>query len=155
MTKKEKNTRGVLRLIHEFNFKDEDTASRYLQLKYIGAGTFRVAYRIAHTDMLIKFPDGHDGKVHTRAEVRKIRKLAAYPFLKKHLPPIYYFNSKTGVLVTRYYPDASRWHIANAMGDMLSLLLKKFTGIPFTDSWIGSDNFGLDRGRLILTDLGY
>jgi len=152
---KEKNKRCALRLFQKHNFENSKQAGLCLQLEYLGSGAFRDAYRIAHTDLLVKFPLGHDGKVHSRAEMRKNQKLGGYPFLKKHLPPVYYWNSKTGVLVTKYYPHAKLRRTWDAMGVVIGELLKNLVGVEHTDLWSGADNVRMDNGYLVFTDLGY
>jgi hypothetical protein len=134
----------------------------------VGEGAFRTAYRIHGTPLLIKFPlrfrhrlqetnggpevwNDKEGKTHTRMEVKKIRALQKFPMFRKHLPPIYYFNGRDGVLVTKYYSGKRR--IERAKSLLVSELVRTFCGVVLED--ITPDNVRADRGNLMLLDLGY
>src|ERR1035437_6342269 len=111
----QKATRRALRLIRKHHPATLlETSQLCLRLVYHGEGAFRKAYRIAGTKLLIKFPQTADRKTtsygyttdrcHTRSEVRKIKKLREFKSLRTHVPPVYYFNSRHGVMVTEFYP---------------------------------------------------
>jgi hypothetical protein len=172
LTKKrntERRTRYALRAIRKYRFKTiEDARKELLGFVKVGEGAFRQAYRIQGTTLLMKFPvmdsygdgeggwqDDHLGKCHTRAEVRKIRALSKFRSLKHHVPPVYYFNSADGVMVTRYYPAVREWVINSNKNFVLSNVIKELTGVTLED--ISGDNVKVDtrRSKLIFVDLGY
>lgn len=144
--------RKALELIEEYQFKTASDASIYLSLDKVGEGSFRKAYRITGTTLLIKFPLGKEGKVHTRAEVRKIRRLSQYRSLRSHVPPIYYYNSKDGVVVMRYYNTPLDLD-GRARERLIRKVIKELTGVTLGDSV--DDNVKQHRGRLIFVDCGY
>jgi hypothetical protein len=117
-----------------------------------GNGAFRRAYRIVGTNLVIKFPQiGWECKQHTRDEVKKIRALSKYRSLKKHLPPVYYYNRRDGVMVTDYYPLVSP---AKNLGPMFTDLLYEFTGVVVGDLF--GDNVRCKKpGQPVIVDLGY
>ena len=179
MTRKEKYNRTrkrtiqranvrALRIIRKFKFATAEDAKKKLPLVFHGEGAFRKSYRIAGTSLLIKFPvtqanDGSYGywsdRAHTRSEVRKIRMLAKYKSLRPHVPPVYYFDSKNGVIVTRFYPATSELRTLGAMRNVLTKVIREFAGVVLED--LSGDNAtvtrrtGSERGRLIFLDLGY
>jgi len=118
-----------------------------------GNGAFRRAYEIVGTGLVIKFPrqDYADNAEHTRDEVKKIRALSKYRSLKKHLPPVYYYNRRDGVMVTDYYPLVSP---AKNLGPMFTDLLYEFTGVVVGDLF--GDNVRCKKpGQPVIVDLGY
>ena len=164
--------RKALELIEEYQFKTASDASIYLSLDKVGEGSFRTAYRITGTTLLIKFPvvvthrkngkvtgeDSKEGKVHTRAEVRKIRRLSQYRSLRSHVPPIYYYNGKDGVVVMRYYNTPLDNKNQSTLGGrardrLIRKVIKELTGVTLGDS-VG-DNVKQHRGQLIFVDCGY
>jgi len=148
--------RRALELIEDYQFKTASDASFYLLLDKVGEGSFRTAYRITGTTLLIKFPVGgedcKEGKVHTRAEVRKIRRLSQYRSLRSHVPPIYYYNGKDGVVVMRYYNTPLDLE-GRARDLLIRKVIKELTGVTLGDS-VG-DNLKQHRGQLIFVDCGY
>lgn len=185
MTKGEKNrgtrkknvarrTQWCLRKIRKHSPKNLlETSQLGMRLVRVGSGAFRTAYKIAGTTLLIKFPimesfrrgkDGvlfpyhkydADGKYHTRAEVRKIRALSEFKSLHKHLPPVYYYNSADGVMVTQYFNKASEDDLICGMGPLLSGVIKELTGVTLEDLFGDNMRIDPDKSRLVFTDLGY
>lgn len=177
MTRKEKyrathsknrsyRTRRALRLIRKSQPKTVDEARKLGlgALIEVGQGAFRTAYRIHGTRLLIKFPlmfkydtqpgswNDKEGKNHTRMEVKKIRSLLEFPMWRKHLPPVYYFNDRDGVMVTKYYRPRKK-SVVNAERNMLiGELVKEFCGVVLGD--ITDDNVRVDR-NLVIIDCGY
>jgi len=131
----------------------------------VGQGAFRTAYRIYGTNLLIKFPlmfhyvhltpsvwHDKEGKNHTRMEVKKIWALRESPVMRKHIPPVYYFNGRDGVMVTKYYPK-SKW-ISSATNNLVHELIKEYCGVILGD--LSADNVRTEPARnLIFIDLGY
>jgi hypothetical protein len=146
-----------------------ETSKLGLVLVHVGNGTFRESYRITGTPLLIKFPiverfhddvegawityrtDDTDGKSHSRAEIRKIQKLSQFKSIRPHLPPVYYFNSKDGVMVTKYFCKiAPDWTYA----PMLSAIIRELTHVALEDLF--GDNVRLNEKDVpIFVDLGY
>jgi uncharacterized membrane protein len=153
-------TRRALRSIRSAQPKTvEETRALGITLIHEGTGAFRAAYRIHGTRLLIKFPRTEDGERvinsnHTRMEVKKIRALLKFPMWQKHLPPVYYFNSRDGVMVTKFYPVGKRGMAAKSAKSLLiGELVKVFCGVVLGD--ITPDNVRAERGNLMLIDLGY
>jgi hypothetical protein len=176
MTRTEKyraaRTRRALRLIRRGQPKTVTEArASGLTLIEVGKdeGAFRTAYRIQGTTLLIKFPllyrcrrletEGgpevwmdKDGKNHTRMEAKKIRALQAVPIMRRHTPPVYYFNSRDGVIMTRYYPK-TKW-VRYAVDRLLGKLIKKHYGVTLGD--LTPENLrAVEYDKLVIIDLGY
>ena len=150
-------TRRALRLIRKGQPKNLlETNELGLHCVHAGTGAFRVAYRINGTGLLIKFPGtfalAKEGKNHTRMEVKKIRALLQSPIMRKHLPPVYYFNGRDGVMVTKYYPK-SKW-VPSATNQLVSEMIKEYCGVILGD--LSPDNVRTEPGNnLVIIDLGY
>jgi hypothetical protein len=162
--KLQKANARALRIIRAKHFERfEDVKGSGITLKFHGSGAFRDAYRISGTSLLIKFPTPYgkkgvltttDGKRHTRAEVKKIMRLRNFEVLKDHLPPIHYFNSKTGVMVTTFFRHRAAWILMCRFQDIVSEMVKELTGVVLSD--ICGDNVKInEKGRLVFIDLGY
>ena len=126
-----------------------------LNLREIGAGcgSFRRTYRVVGTNLVIKFPKiGEECKQHTKDEVRKIRALSKFKSLRPHLPPVYYYNGRDGVMVTDYYPYICPEKSKNVI---LSDVIRELTGIHLDD--IMGDNVRSKEkgGNPIFCDCGY
>jgi hypothetical protein len=93
----------------------------------------------------------NEGKNHTRMEVKKILSLREHPIMRKHLPPVYYFNGGDGVMVTKYYPK-SKW-VPGAMSIIITEMIKKYCGVNLGD--LSPDNVRAEFSNLIFIDLGY
>lgn len=163
-------TQRTLRLIRKGQPKTfEEAQSLGIVLVEAGLGAFRSAYRIYGTRLLIKFPlryrcknlemwggpevwHDKDGKNHARMEVKKIRELMQCPIMRKHIPPVYYFNSKDGVTVTRYWPKSKG--LKQAVTNMLSEMIKEYCGVKLGD--LTYDNLRqTSDSQLVIIDLGY
>jgi hypothetical protein len=130
-----------------------------LAIYKLGSGCFRTGYRIRETDLVVKFPQNSVGKYHTTLELKRIAQLKKYSSLRPHLPPVYYHNKKTGVLVTRFYRRGDRHDNFWTLGVLLAKLIREKTGVELCD--IREDNMRLGgqrkrgRDRCVLIDLGY
>ena len=173
---RELRTRRALRLVRRGQPKTvEEAEALGVNLRKTGQGAFRTAYRIYGTNLLIKFPlqckyegcctqhksgggsEGHvwhdrEGKNHTRMEVKKIRALLKFPMWKKHLPPVYYFNGRDGVIVTKFYPPSKRYVVDDGRNMLMGELVKVFCGVTLGD--LTDDNVRVDN-HLVICDLGY
>ena len=181
MTKGEKNrktraknrayaTKRALRIIKRAQPKtlEEAQALGIGHLQEVGQGAFRTAYRVYGTSLLIKFPitcryrgeesvggpevwHDHEGKNHTRMEVKKIRILCSFRVMRKHIPPVYYYNGRDGVMVTKYYPKSTA--IVPATNTMLYEMVREFCGVILGD--LSPDNIRTEGGNLMFIDCGY
>jgi hypothetical protein len=161
-------TRRALKLIRKHQPKNlkEAQALGIGHLQRVGAGAFRTGYRIYGTSLFIKFPvicnnpyssdevTDFEGKNHTRMEVKKIRRLRENKIMAGHMPPIYYFNTRDGVLVTKFYKPVLNWRMDSGKSRILGKLIKALTGVTLAD--VIGDNLKIDgHDRLIFVDLGY
>jgi hypothetical protein len=165
-------TRRAMRLIRKGQPKTANEAKALsLTLIEVGKdeGAFRTAHRIQGTDLLIKFPlqyrrrseeteggpevwGNKDGIQHTRMEVKKIRALREFPVMRKNIPPVYYFHSRDGVMVTKYYPN--RKYVRSAMAQLITRMVRNYCGVTLDD--VTSDNLRVTPdNNLIFIDCGY
>jgi len=166
-----RETRRALRLIRKGQPETYDeTIALGLGLSQVGKdeGAFRAAYRIVGTTLLIKFPlqyrcrrletggsevwSDKDGKHHTRMEVKKILALQKFPVIRRHIPPVYYFNSRDGVLVTKYFEKSRR--VRESVSRLLGKMVKQYCGVTLGD--LTPDNLrAQSNDHLVIIDLGY
>jgi hypothetical protein len=126
--------------------------------KWIGGGSFRNAYvpdnkRIV---LVVKFPvyeDVRSGIIHSRSEVRKIKKLSRFSLLRKHLPKVYYHDNKSGIVVMHRYNSLTCDKSFDKLGIFTGKLIKKMTGVDMTD--IQSSNVMSNGSGFVFIDLGY
>ena len=82
-----------------------------LRLSYLGAGVFREVARIQGCDLVVKFPldDGAgcyaEGIAHSLSEMKRIERLARISEMKPHLPKVFYFDRKNGIIVMNFGID--------------------------------------------------
>jgi hypothetical protein len=124
-----------------------------------GAGIFRVAYHVKGLPLLVKFPIDNDttgGRAHSASEVRKIRKLRRFRWMRSYLPTIYFYDRRSGVLVLSWHAEFANDRDAFvALGALCTRTIKNSTGVLVSD--IHEDNVrkGDQRRKIILIDLGY
>jgi hypothetical protein len=138
-----------------------------LKCVHVGFGVFRSAYHIKDTNLVIKFPQEPDktyAKFHSAAEVRKIKHFIQYKSLRPHMPKIYYYDPKSGVIVMkRYYkmrktegPLVNHWNDGEYDWRLLLIgkLIKDLTGKQFEDGF--GSNLAVDEKNVLkIIDLGY
>jgi len=132
-----------------------------LQLTFLGRGVFREVCKVRNCDLVVKFPlddklgDSDEGKEHSLAEIRRVRRLNKFRVMRRHLPKIYYYDKDSGVLVMHYYPKFTTYEAeADAMGQMIQELIKSSTRVRCTD--IHSENVHVTRmGDAVVIDFGY
>lgn len=133
-------------------------------MRLLGMGLFRSGYKIRNCDLVIKFPGkddvkpsdgGKENRAHSAQEIRRINRLMKTGALNRFLPEIFYHDTKTGVIVMRYYPPFKDFEeLADALGRMVGDLIFRITRVKCTD--VHTEN--VRRGpndRAILIDLGY
>lgn len=137
----------------------EDFKALSIPLVREGAGIFRTAYRIKGLPLLVKFPvdaDNTGGRAHSASEVRKIRKLRRFRWMRAYLPTIEFYDRRSGVLVLSWHPEFANDRDAFvALGMLCTRAIKNSTGVLVSD--IHEDNVrrGDQRRKIILVDLGY
>ena len=160
------NTRTAIRRIQKFK---PTTPAEFKKAgvplgRLVGAGVFREVVRVKDCDLVVKFPldDGgyRDGKIHTTVELRKLKKLAQYPWMRKYLPKVYYHDPKSGVLVMKFYPEfGDEDDQIDGLGNLIRTLIRRTTGVDIAD--IHSENVrnGTRHEAIkylpILVDVGY
>jgi len=119
-----------------------------------GNGAFRRAYEIVGTGLAVKFPRPNyaDNAEHTRDEVKKIRALSQYRSLRPHLPTVYYYNGRDGVMVTDYYPYICPEKSKNVI---LSDVIRELTGVHLDDIMGDNVRSKLKGGNPVFCDCGY
>lgn len=127
-----------------------------LESKCLGAGVFREVYRVRELPFVVKFPLAGDGDEHTRSEVRRIEALSKYPKMRKYLPKVYYYDSRAGIVVMKYYPPMDKNNKDAALERMAQSLVKDLTGMLLGDIHAGNvtTDTGRSSGRPIFLDLG-
>lgn len=132
-----------------------------LKLTPLSHGVFREVHKVTNCDLVVKFPldngdtDVDEGKEHTEAEIRRIRRLNKFRYMRKHLPKIYWHDEDSGTLVMHYYPKFTTHEAeADAMGQMIQTLIRAATGVKCTD--VHSENVHVGRvGDAVVIDFGY
>lgn len=131
------------------------------RLNYLGAGVFREVARIAGCDLVVKFPldeaDGPaEGIAHSISEMSRIEKLSRVPELKPHLPKVFYFDRKNGIIVMQFYPELKPNAAVELLGKILRKLVSRVAKVSMND--IHDGNVRRKRKgweQLVFTDLGY
>ncbi len=132
--------------------------------KFVHAGVFREVYRIVGVPLVVKFPFGDSylepsgGRKHTNAEVNRIKRLSAFPVMRKYLPKVYYHDKTNGIVVMRHYAELVKDGTDDTIiNKFIQDLIKDITGIRLGDVHDGNirSHNGSNTGRPILIDLGY
>ena|SRR5271166_1351420 len=137
--------------------------------RYLGCGAFRQSFRIRGTSLIVKFPlnesTGHkpvykSGIGHSRTEMRRYKKLHHVKALRPHLPKVWYYDAKHGVIVMTHYAKLGGyggWTRIGLMGNVIRKLILQICRTAMND--INGDNIRMAGGkynkRLIFVDLGY
>lgn len=133
-------------------------------LQWIGSGTFRDAYHVTGTSLVIKVPRFDSDKAtlkyniqHARDEFSiwrrmKVAKLK-YAAFKSYLPELIYFDTKTGIMVVRKYNKVRYSKIANKLIRELEASITATMKTAEADIHYG--NLGLDKdGNIKIIDMG-
>jgi hypothetical protein len=136
-----------------------------LSLKEIGEGVFRKTYRISGTSLVVKFPlrdserDAREGRQHSAAEVRRIKKLSGVPVIKGYLPKVYYHDKKSGTVVMSYHKKFNNQEAQfEKLGELTTRLIRRLTGVTVGDIHGGNVNVkdnAPKKPSLVFIDLGY
>ena len=130
---------------------------------FVYAGVFREVYRIVGVPLVVKFPLGDsysetsEGRRHTNAEVNRIKRLSAFPVMRKYLPKVYYHDKASGIVVMRYYAELDEWTDDTMLNKFIQNLIKDITGIQLSDVHDGNvrSSNGKPTGRPVMIDCGY
>ena len=131
---------------------------------FVHAGVFREVYRIVGVPLVVKFPLGDsrketgEGRRHTNAEVNRIKRLSAFPVMRKYLPKVYYHDKASGIVVMRYYAELDeKWTDDTMVNKFIQDLVKDITGIQLSDVHDGNirSSNGKPTGRPVMIDCGY
>jgi len=134
--------------------------------RHVEAGAFREVMKARDLPLVLKFPlwngsvDGYRyGKCHSTTEVKRIKRLNKFPFMRKYLPKIYYHDRKSGMLMMRWYDNFEDSEDAYfSLGKMAAEMIYRLTGIKLID--IHDDNTRTpdphcEYSRTVLIDIGY
>jgi len=125
-------------------------------MRLLGKGLFRSGYKIKGCDLVIKFPGSKsEDRQHSRAEIRRLRRLRKAGTLGEFLPEVFYYDSKSGVIVMRYYREFDNFEKqADAMGRMIQKLIYRIARVYCSD--IHTENVRRrEQKDCVLIDLGY
>jgi hypothetical protein len=163
-------TATALRLIRQNNpVTPAQWGALGLKFETLGHGVFREAYRIKGTDLVVKSPlaegrgsalDYREGIQHSKSEMNRLGRFARIDVLKPFLPQVFWYDSKHGQIVMKYYPAIPETHKAAALvvllGKVVKSLVSKLAGVTMSD--IHDDNIRQKRSDwqvCVFTDLGY
>lgn len=93
-------TKSALRILKEHKPTRRDQIEKLLPIKYISKGSYRTAFKITDTDLIIKIEDAGQTE-HTERELTVLATLRTKRHLLKHLPQILY--SSMGVVAMPVY----------------------------------------------------
>ncbi len=160
MTKAAATIRAI-RLIRVHNPVTQEAFAKIgLSLRYIGEGVFREVYGIRGVDLVVKIPttrkeEPTEAIRHSAQEVSRVKRLYAVKELRPHLPKIYHYDKKSGVIVMRRYEKANMSQHAELLGEIIKKLVRRVCGVRLDD--IHSDNIKLkehDSPDVVFIDLG-
>lgn len=132
------NSQTCLELIKQSKPKTRADFNRLFDLEYIGRGVYRRVYRIKDTNLVVKLPVGADGINHTRLEARRIKRLSRFRWMRKHLPPVLYYDPKAGVLVTWFYKRDEDYSGADGLSNLLTVCFKRLLKSDLSDLHAGN-----------------
>ena len=119
-------------------------------------GLFRKVYKVRNCDLVVKFPKALSGKIHSRDEVTRIKKLRRFAVMRPHLPTVHYFDAVNSVLVMDYCPKFTTYEKeADAMGAFIMKLIKSATGFALGDIHSENVHKHVSRDSAVIIDCGY
>ena len=127
-----------------------------LELRFLKSGLFRETYRVKNCDLVVKMPLVNEKRHHTDSEIRRIKRLSRYRFMRPYLPTVFYHDTVSGTMVMSYHPPfEDHEQQVDALGKLIQTLIYKSTGVCCSD--LHSENTHQkkpDKGVVII-DLGY
>jgi len=157
----EKQVKAVIdRFVKEKPKNRSDLEKMGLKLGLIGNGLYREVYRINGLPLVVKLSKnaGSSPRDHARAEyraVRRIQRFKKYAQLRKYMPEIHYFDSKTGVMLMHYYKPLPKGYrcIARLLDHIIELT---WPYAAESECDVHGGNVGLgENNQPILIDMGY
>lgn len=150
--------KSVKKLIDRIAAEEPQNESQLMRmtevgLRYLGEGSFRVAFEIIDYPLIVKVPltSCYSDMHHANEEWNWIEKVDRYPqyrALRKYMPKVYYFDEDCGLMIMRKYQRV-KVSLGTAALDRLVLQTTGATGHD-----IGSNNMGKDdKGNLKILDV--
>lgn len=138
--------------------------------RYVGCGAFRESFRVKGTNLIVKFPLNESridekpiykcGVGHSRTEMKRLKKLRRIKALKTHLPKVWYYDQRHGIVVMTHYAKFGGyggWNKIELLGKVINKLMRQYAHTAMND--IHGDNTRMTGGkynkRLVFVDLGY
>ena len=154
-------SKRVVSLLKKHRPTHIDDLDGVLSTHLLQGGCFRDAYYITGTRLVIKFPMGRYGKVHSRHEIRVIKALthkSKFRHLSRYCPQLFYRDSKAGVLVMELLGSVGQvsTQVCEVVEKMFQDTLGSREGMDLKGYNIGRNmrgqikilDFGLVQGRL-------
>lgn len=140
-----------------------DLRKNGISLRLLGSGLYRDGYKVRDCDLVFKFPrtielkSGKkslaEGRKHSAAEIRRLRRLRQVGALDPFLPEIFYYDKKSGVIGMRYYPTFIDFEDqADAMGNVIGKLIHSLMRVTCGD--IHTENVRRNKETAVIIDLG-
>lgn len=135
----------------------KDLRRAKIKYRFLDSGVFRQVFVLIDVEpkVVIKLPNANaqtdsdsDMAVrHGLNEMLGFSRLRKTKWAQPHLPKIYYEDQENGVIVMKKYK-------INGDDEKLESRLHKFFGLDSDDTDYGAGNFGTEKGRTIILDLG-
>lgn len=127
-----------------------------LDLISLCGGSFREAYNIFGTRLVVKIPYDGPGVSHSRREIRRIRQVLRRKNLthvRRYVPKLYYADYKNGILVMEMLHRVGK--VSRVSEDIIAHLLEDTFPCVCNDSDASSTNLGYDgRDQIKVLDWG-
>lgn len=149
-----KSVKHLIDVVDRLKPQNESELMRCSQvgLRYLGEGSFRVAFEIIDYPLIVKVPltNCYSDLHHANEEwnwIERVRKEPQYKALRKHMPKVYYFDEDCGLMIMRKY----KWVKFSPRTQAIDKLVLQTTGATGHD--VGSSNMGRDgKGNLKILD---
>jgi 5-methylthioribose kinase len=146
----------------------EDIAKRW-SVRKCGQGAFRRVYAVRNLDVVIKIPYActnwwrscapapSEGVKHARLEYKawlRVMTMGRYRALKRYMPDIWYYDSRSGIVIMERYRKARASFFVTHIGCFIENIIEDLFNLKW-ELDLGADNLGIDRyGNFRLIDLG-
>jgi len=155
-------TKAALKKIAELKPCTFEDFGSVFELKALNRGTFREVYRIVGTMLVVKFPLSDDRPCnirHSATEIRRMKRLVAkIPFMKEHMPRVYYYHAKSGIIVMEFIDGEEVDFNRTFAVSKLMRRLFRHAGVALEDA--SGDNIIVQKRphgakRAVIVDFGY
>ena len=133
----------------------------------LGCGAFREVLEVRDCPLVVKFPlnegepdddthkeNFHEGIMHSALEMKKLKRLNSFVWIRRFLPKVYYYDRKHGIIVMRYYKLMTK-HEFLFDTKFVYTLIKRSTGVSISDyTWGNVGKMGRNDTP-VLIDCGY